>query len=267
MAARGGCGGGCRGARGPISRGFGTSPHSFPQPTTTRNAQTNRRARARPTLRAGPSMQTGFLCFWGYAGPLAPASRPLRGRVAAAKRAQNGPAAGPQRRPTPGRAAIPRRCGVGQTRKRVCSEEEMQTRVGDAMRGLERLQGMSIDPGELPTVRALYIRWSIAQWALQGPAHTSRRHATPQRLEAGRDGEGQRQATDAGDMESNGGQIATSRISVASEAYFGHNLRDARKRVRGDGVSCVVEDTPLGQIRGPGCRFVKAQRCSRYSSF
>ena len=149
----------------------------------------------------------------------------------------------------------------------VVSEEEMQTRVGDAMRGLERLQGMSIDPGELPTVRALYIRWSIAQWALQGPAHTSRRHATPQRLEVGRDGEGQRQATDAGDMESNGGQIATSRISVAAEAYFGHNLRDARKRVRGDGVSCVVEDTPLGQIRGPGCRFVKAQRCSRYSSF
>ena len=29
------------------------------------------------------------------AGPLAPASRPLRGRVAAAKRAQNGPAAPP----------------------------------------------------------------------------------------------------------------------------------------------------------------------------
>ena len=43
---------------------------------------------------------------------------PFGGRCAAAKR----PAAGPQRRPTPGGCGltVPGRCGVGQTRKRVC---------------------------------------------------------------------------------------------------------------------------------------------------
>ena len=76
-----------RRARRPLPACFLTSPHSFSQPTTTRNAQTNRRGRARPT--------TGFLRFPGCAGPVAPASRAPRGRVAAAKRAQNGPTAGP----------------------------------------------------------------------------------------------------------------------------------------------------------------------------
>jgi len=66
-------------------------------------AQTNRRGLARPT--GGRSMQTGFLRFPRYATAARPASRPLRGRVAAAKRPQKGPATGPQRRPTPGRAA------------------------------------------------------------------------------------------------------------------------------------------------------------------
>ena len=123
MAARGGRGGGCRGARGPISRGFGTSPHSFPQPTITRKAQTNRRGGTRPTtIRYGRVLDAnGIFAFSRVRGPfgarLAAAARPRCGRKTAAKRAR---CAGPQRRPTPGRAAIPRRCGVGQTRKRVC---------------------------------------------------------------------------------------------------------------------------------------------------
>ena len=116
MAARGGSGGGCRGARGPISRGFGTSPHSFPQPTITRKAQTNRRGGARPTpsacaLRAGPCAQGNFCVFQGARALW----RPPRGRCAAAFRPQNGRKTGPQRAQT-----VPRRCGVGQTRKRVC---------------------------------------------------------------------------------------------------------------------------------------------------
>ena len=61
-----------------------TSTHT----THTQNTHTQH------TTTGRPSMQTGFWCFPGCAGRLALASRPLRGRVAAAKRAQNGPAAG-----------------------------------------------------------------------------------------------------------------------------------------------------------------------------
>ena len=137
----------------------------------------------------------------------------------------------------------------------VVREDEMQARVRDAMRGLERLEGMNIDARELPTVRALFVRWSIAQWALVGQAHTAHSHATPQ----GRDVEMQRQAIDGVDIEADGEQVATASTRVA--ACFGHAPHDARKCARGDGVSRVFEDMQLGHIRGPGCRVVK-QCCS-----
>ena len=89
-----GRGGGCRGARGPISRGFGTSPHSFPQPTITRKAQTNRRGRARPTSTGGPFDANGIFAFsrvlWPSDARLAAAARPRCGRKTGAKRARSG---------------------------------------------------------------------------------------------------------------------------------------------------------------------------------
>ena len=47
-------------------------------------------------------------------------ARPRACRFAAAPQPLRGRKTGPQRRPTSGRGAIPRRCGVGQARKRAC---------------------------------------------------------------------------------------------------------------------------------------------------
>ena len=123
----------------------------------------------------------------------------------------------------------------------VVSEEEMQARVADAIRGLDRLQRMNIDPRELPTIRTLYVRWSIAQWALQGQKRTHRPAIPPGDP---LDGVGQHQEAGEADL----GQVSTCAVRVG-------------KRVR-ESVSHVAEETQLGHIRGPGCRTVKAHRVS-----
>jgi hypothetical protein len=120
------------------------------------------------------------------------------------------------------------------------SEDEMQARVADAMRGLDRLQQMNIDKRELPTIRALYVRWSIAQWALQGPKRTHSPAIPPSDSL-----DGQQQEAAEADL----GQVATCTVRVG-------------KRVRGESDSHVAEETQLGHIRGPGCRTVKAHRVS-----
>ena len=138
MAARGGRGGGCRGARGPISRGFGTSPHSFPQPTITRKAQTNRRGRARPTGppygRARPRKRD-FGVFEGMRARW----RPPRGRCAAALQPQNRRKTGPQRarsaaqllaaRPSPGDAGWVKRASAFA----ISTAAGSQQRLGDPL--------------------------------------------------------------------------------------------------------------------------------------
>ena len=78
-----------------------------------------RRSAMRAALRAGPCAQSNFCVFQGARALW----RPLRSRCAAALRPQNGRKTGPQRAPTPGGCGVtvPGRCGVGQTRKRVCN--------------------------------------------------------------------------------------------------------------------------------------------------
>jgi hypothetical protein len=120
------------------------------------------------------------------------------------------------------------------------SEDEMQARVADAMRGLDRLQRMNIDERELPTIRALYVRWSIAQWALQGQKRTHSPAIPPSDSL-----DGQQQEVAEADI----GKVATCAVRVG-------------KRVRGESDSHVAEETQLGHIRGPGCRTVKAHRVS-----
>ena len=122
----------------------------------------------------------------------------------------------------------------------VVSEDEMQARVADAMRGLERLQRMNIDARELPTIRALYVRWSIAQWALQGQKRTHRSAIPPRDCP-----DGQQQEASEADLS----HVATCAVRVG-------------KRARGESDSHADEETQLGHIRGPGCRMVKAHRVS-----
>jgi len=44
------------------------------------------------------------------------------------------------------------------------SDSDIEEHVLEAMRRLERLESTGIDPRELPTVKALFVRWTIANW-------------------------------------------------------------------------------------------------------
>jgi len=117
----------------------------------------------------------------------------------------------------------------------VVSDDEMRVRVASAMRGLDRLQRMNIDPHELPTIHALFVRWTISQWALEGPSCT-RIPAMQQQAPA-----------DLGHSDT--------KHSLVPGHCSGKNTHQVshRKRARGDIDSCVVEVASLGCIRGPGC--------------
>jgi hypothetical protein len=116
----------------------------------------------------------------------------------------------------------------------VVSDDEMRVRVASAMRGLDRLQRINIDPHELPTIRALFVRWTISQWALEGPSCT-RIPAMQQQAPA-----------DLGHSDT--------KHSLVPGHCSGKNTHQVshRKRARGDIDSCVVEVASLGCIRGPG---------------
>ena len=43
-------------------------------------------------------------------------------------------------------------------------EDLIETQVAEAMRRLARLEQVGINPKELPTIRALFVRWTIANW-------------------------------------------------------------------------------------------------------
>jgi hypothetical protein len=126
----------------------------------------------------------------------------------------------------------------------VVSEDEMQARVASAMCGLDRLKRMNIDPHELPTIRALFVRWTISRWALEGPSCT-RRPAMQQQAPA-----------DVGHSDTNHSLMAGC-CSGKDTHQVSH-----RKRAGGDIDSCVVEVASLGCIRGPGCGVAKARRTS-----
>ena len=124
----------------------------------------------------------------------------------------------------------------------VVSDDEMQARVASAMCGIDRLERMNIDPHELPTIRALFVRWTIFRWALEGPSCT-RRPAMQQQAPAGHS-----------DTKHN---LMAGRCSGKDTNHVSH-----RKRARGDIDSCVAEVAPLGCIRGPGCGVARARRTS-----
>jgi hypothetical protein len=134
----------------------------------------------------------------------------------------------------------------------VVSEDEMQARVANAMRGLDRLQQMNMNPRELPTIRALFVRWTISQWALQGPTLT---HSSTLPPGDSPDGAVQEQVT----VEAGLDQVATAHSVMAGS---GRDSVSRRKRAGGDSDidSCVAENVLLGHIRGPGCCVVKARR-------
>ena len=90
-----GAGAAAEGPADPFPVVLGPPRTAFPgQPSPEKHRRTGARGPAlRPT--GGPSMQTGFLRLPRCAGPLAPASRALRGRKTGEKQAQNRPAEGP----------------------------------------------------------------------------------------------------------------------------------------------------------------------------
>ena len=122
----------------------------------------------------------------------------------------------------------------------VVGEDEMQARVADAMRGLHRLHLMNIDPRELPTIHTLYVRWCIAQWALEGPAG---RATSPPAMPC----------DDWSDTE-----VRTQPIAVGSCSKEERSAPQ-RKRYR-ENEADIAEDMQLGKIWGNGCGIVKACR-------
>lgn len=123
-------------------------------------------------------------------------------------------------------------------------EDEMRARIADAMRGLHRLEHMNIDPRELPTIRALFVRWSITQWTLEG-THGAQRPWTPQ-------GDGLNKAP-----------VCQTGIghSLPASGKVQHSV-SRQKRTRDDREwDESPECAQLGTIRGSGCCIVKA-RCA-----
>ncbi len=127
----------------------------------------------------------------------------------------------------------------------IVGEDEMQARVADAMRGLRRLEHTRVDPRELPTIRALFVRWSIMQWALEGPMRGAQRPSMPQ-------GDGLNEAI--------GGQTGIGQSLPASRCNKEQHSVSRQKRTRGDSERDRPGYAQLGTMRGSGCCIVKARR-------
>ena len=133
-------------------------------------------------------------------------------------------------------------------------DDEMRARVDDATRGLHRLEQMEIDPRELPTIRALFVRWTIMQWALDGPTHDKAMIAQDVQGHFGQT------ATGHNLMASNYGKTAHSAMRGTPDNWSARSKVSLRKRTRGDSEWDTAEDAQLGHIRGPACSIAKACR-------
>ena len=137
------------------------------------------------------------------------------------------------------------------------SEASMQAQVSEALRQLERLERVGINPSELPTIRALFVRWTISKWEkslLPDAEQTDARHSSAS------DHMADQPWTTTGECD---GESSLSELPYATLAY-------PRGSIYKDKVTRGIHKrrdslTSLGQIRGPGSCVVRASRGKGYT--
>jgi len=167
------------------------------------------------------------------------------------------------------------------------SEEDMNAHVADAMRGLARLERVGINPQEMPTIRALFVRWTIANWeknqfggvqqqpqhqqqALEEPScaplHSlsgSAEECAPMALEAAHPAPTPHNDWDiatTSDASTTDGHAVAEAEAPAIAARRTALTRRPRSRGIDKRKGCV--HVPLGHIRGSGSCIVKAAQHS-----
>ena len=132
--------------------------------------------------------------------------------------------------------------------------------VAEALRQLRRLERAGIHPSELPTIRALFVRWTIAKWetsSLPGISDVNNLDSTSDRIAS---------------QLSNTPQECVGESSSHGHPYRTHSLASSRgstdkmKATRGIHKRKDHNSTPLGQIRGPGSCVVRTARGTGYSA-
>lgn len=139
------------------------------------------------------------------------------------------------------------------------SEASMQAQVDEALRQLKRLERVGINPSELPTIRALFVRWTIFKWehSLQpDAANTDASHSS---------------ASD---------HMADQPWTTTGECDDESSLRDLPYRTLACPRGSIYKEkatrgihkrrdsfSSLGQIRGPGSCVVRASRGKGFKPF
>jgi len=132
------------------------------------------------------------------------------------------------------------------------SEDLIETQVAEAMRRLARLEQVGINPKELPTIRALFVRWTIANWERNNFGGRAVHRQAPEEASADEYPPMTREATQT-----------VCNPDDSAPASNGHaNPRRAalarRPRSRGIDKRKGCANVPLGHIRGAGSCIVKA---------
>lgn len=133
------------------------------------------------------------------------------------------------------------------------TDASIQDYVAEALRQLKRLERAGIHPSELPTIRALFVRWTIAKW------ETS---LLPGTADVNLDSTSDRIAPQECDCESSSHGHPYRTHSLASLRGRTHKI----KATRGIHKRKDHNSTPLGQIRGPGSCVVRTARGTGYSA-
>ena len=121
----------------------------------------------------------------------------------------------------------------------VIGDDEMQAHVSEALRGLRRLEEV-VAPSELPTVRALFIRWTIANWEhnISGHVRTTSESEEP---------------TNAWIHDLQPAYEATSHAAASRRPHMPRRTRSRGINKHSSG------NIPLGHVHGPGSCVVKAR--------
>lgn len=130
------------------------------------------------------------------------------------------------------------------------SPELMQAQVTWAMRRLARLEQVGINPKELPTIRALFVRWTIANWERNNFGCAAQRQVPEEET-----------ADEYAPVAYTAAQtVSNSDVSPTTNNGFANSRRaDLAHRPRSRGIDkrkgCA--NAPLGHIRGAGSCIVK----------
>jgi len=145
------------------------------------------------------------------------------------------------------------------------TDDAMSQRIDDAMRGLGRLEQVGINPRELPTIRALFVRWTIAQW--EKPCANLTPGIAAAQIHSTRQDEIAQQVWTELEEEKVHGPVA---VCALQEAVDGPHVATAcnvdtqsmsrRTRTRGiEKRNAGRGAVPLGHIQGPGSCIVKSR--------